>query len=234
MTMKTSVKSRKTAASTCFDALRTEILAGVRPPGQRLKIDQLCQVYESSINPVREALNRLSAEGFVLQEDQRGFSVAPISLTEWRDTVAARCLFESAAFKEAIRCRSALWEENIVIALHWLSRTPRFLNEEQQSANPDWEPRHHAFHNALLANCGSVSALAICENLRERSDRYRHIASIAPQARKTYGDEHKAIAEAAISGEAELAVTSLIDHYHRTLQVVEAYFESAHAKLPRT
>lgn len=216
-----------TAASTVFAAIRLEILSGALPPGSRLRIDSLCQAYEATINPVREALNRLTSEGLVVLEDQRGFSVAPVSIEEWREIVRGRCLMEACALREAMRNRTEAWEEGIVVSLYRLTRTPRFLEGETQTPNPEWEPRHHAFHNALLVTCNSRIVLEFCEELRERSDRYRHIASISPQARQTYSAEHSEIADAVLDGDTDKATALLTAHYQRTLTVVEAYFEKA-------
>lgn len=215
---------KATAATTAFAAIRQDILDGSLPPGQRLKIDTLCQRFSASINPVREALNRLSAEGLVVLEDQRGFSVAPVSLEDWREVVRARCMIEACALREAIAHRTDAWEEGIVLALHWLTRTPRFL-DETRTANPDWELRHHAFHNALLVTCNSRIVLEVCDDLRDRSDRYRRIASLSPEARTTYPAEHQEIAEATLAGRADQAVELLTEHYRRTLRVVEAFLQ---------
>lgn len=216
---------KTTAASAVFAALRRDILSGALLPGSRLRIDGLCQTYEATINPVREALNRLTAEGLVDLEDQRGFSVAPISIEEWQEIVRARCLMEACALREAIQNRTEAWEEGIVLSLYRLQRTPRFLEGEPLRPNPDWELRHHMFHNALLVTCNSRIVLEFCEELRERSDRYRHIASISPQARKTYGAEHSEIADATLDGDADKAVELLAAHYQRTLAVVEDYLQ---------
>jgi len=216
---------KATAASAIFAAIRLDILAGKLPPGSRLKIDALCQAYETTLNPVREALNRLTAEGLVDLEDQRGFSVAPVSIEEWREIVRGRCLMEACALREAIRNRTEAWEEGIVLSLYRLSRTPRFIEGTAQTPNPEWEPRHHAFHNALLTACNSRIVLEFCEDLRERSDRYRHIASISPQARQSYVEEHRDIADAVLDGDADKAVELLTAHYRRTLAVVEDFLE---------
>ncbi len=213
---------KRTAASMVFDALRRDILVGALTPGSRLKIETLCQAYDATINPVREALNRLTAIGLVDLEDQRGFSVAPISLEDWREIVRGRSLIEACALREAMTNRTDAWEEGIIVALFRLSKTARFLDGEALLPNPEWELRHHAFHNALLLTCNSRIVLDFCEDLRERSDRYRHIASVSPAARQTYGQEHSDIADAVLAGNADLAVELLTRHYQRTLDVVEA------------
>ncbi|RDE08109.1 GntR family transcriptional regulator [Pelagibacterium lacus] len=216
--------SKATGASIAFLALRRDILTGALKPGQRLKIEDLRQAYNYTANPMREALNRLAAEGLVNFADQRGFSVAAVSLAEWREIVRARCLVESCVLRESIQNRTNDWEDEIVLSLHRLTRTSRFAPGDQKRANPDWETNHHRFHRALLANCNSSILLDFCEELREKSDRYRHIASISPQARTSYDEEHTNIAKAAMDGNAETATALLERHYRMTLTVVEEYF----------
>lgn len=59
--------------------LRSRIIAGDWEPGERLFEDQIALELEVSRNPVREALQALSAEGFVELEPRRGARVAVIS-----------------------------------------------------------------------------------------------------------------------------------------------------------
>jgi DNA-binding GntR family transcriptional regulator len=218
--------SKATGASIAFIALRRDIMTGALRPGQRLKIEELRQAYNYTANPVREALNRLAAEGLVNFADQRGFSVAAVSLAEWQEIVRARCLVETCVLRESVQNRTNDWEDEIVLSLHRLTRTQRFAPGDQKRPNPDWETNHHRFHRALLANCNSSILLDFCEELREKSDRYRHIASISPQARTSYDDEHANIAKAAMDGNIETATELLERHYKTTLKVVEGYFRT--------
>lgn len=218
---------KATGSSIAFVALRRDILTGALKPGQRLKIDDLRRAYNYTANPMREALNRLAAEGLVDFADQRGFSVAAVSLAEWREIVRGRCIIESCLLRESIQNRTDAWEDEVVRSLHRLTRTPRFVPGEEKRPNPDWETNHHQFHRALLANCGARILLEVCQDLRDKSDRYRHVASIAPQARTTYDEEHTKIAHAAINGEIDVACDLLVNHYKMTLRVVEEYFSDA-------
>jgi GntR family carbon starvation induced transcriptional regulator len=128
---------------------------------------------------------------------------------------------------ESIKNRTDAWEDEIVRSLHRLTRTPRFVPGEDKRPNPDWEANHHQFHRALLANCDARILLDVCQDLRDKSDRYRHVASIAPQARTNYDEEHTRIAHAAINGEVDIATDLLVRHYQKTLTVVEEYFRDA-------
>ena len=217
--------SKATAASTVFAGIRQEILTGKLEPGMKLRVEALCSRYDATANPVREALNRLVSDGLVVIEDQKGFSVAPVSIDHWRELVWTRCVVESCALREAIANPTVAWEDEIVLSLHRLTRTSRFISEENRTPNPDWETAHHRFHNALISSGSSSILLKFCEDLREKTDRYRHIASIAPTARTDYNGEHQAIADHCIARNANDAVNALVEHYRHTLSVVESYFE---------
>ncbi|WOI57915.1 GntR family transcriptional regulator [Palleronia sp. LCG004] len=219
-------RTRVTAASVVSRKIRADILSGVLTPGERLKVDALCARYEATINPTREALNRLVSEGLVEVADQRGFSVTPVSLSHWRDLVHTRCLAEGTALREAITQRTEQWEDEIVLSLHRLKKTPRFLPGNSKAANPEWEPVHRRFHDALIATCGAELLLKFCHDLGDMASRYRHIAAIAPSARTTYNDEHQDIANACLEGDIDGAVSQLTEHYRVTLGVVEEYLRA--------
>ncbi|NBY29110.1 MAG: GntR family transcriptional regulator [Betaproteobacteria bacterium] len=83
-------RQRRTLASQAHDLLRRDILSGTLAPGQRLRTKDLQARYGLGLSPLRESLQRLSAEGIVVNDAQRGFAVAPVSVAELRDlTVAA-------------------------------------------------------------------------------------------------------------------------------------------------
>src|ERR1700744_272647 len=55
-----------TLSSTVANTLRAQITNGVMPPGEKLSIEDLRVSLGVSLSPLREALSRLSAEGFVV------------------------------------------------------------------------------------------------------------------------------------------------------------------------
>lgn len=215
---------QRTAASRIATELRAEILRGTLRPGARLKIGELQDRFGTAINPIREGLNRLVSEGLVELVDHKGFSVAEISLTAWRDILEARCMIEAAALERAVLNPTDDWRDEIVLSLHRLLRTPRFIDAGTRLPNEEWERVHHRFHRALIANCGSDAVIAICDDLRRKADRYRALAGKSQKARMNYNEEHERMAEHALKGEVEQAVTTLVGHYRATMSVVERYF----------
>ena len=70
----------ETIGENVYRRIRTDIIFGRAKPGQKLRLDRLKDEYQASVSTLREILNRLSSEGLVLAEGQRGFEVAPVSV----------------------------------------------------------------------------------------------------------------------------------------------------------
>jgi DNA-binding GntR family transcriptional regulator len=213
-------RSPATLASTVYDRLRDDILAGELKPGHKLRIEFLGKRYRTGHIPLREALNRLSSDDLVERRDQRGFRVAPVSAADLRELTKTRCLVEGAALGESIAARSSAWEEGLVLAYHRLSRTPRSTSRTQYKANPAWEPLHREFHRSLIAACGSRWLLNFCMQLADQSNRYRQLAFKRAFPLRSDTDGHRAIMQAAIDGDTAKAVRLLQAHLRFTADTI--------------
>src|SRR6201999_1213803 len=93
-----------------YERLRAELLACRLRPGSRLKTSELCEVLSVSLSAVREALSRLTSEGLVVAEPQRGFHVAPISAAELRDLTDVRAQIEGLCLERGIVVGDVGWD----------------------------------------------------------------------------------------------------------------------------
>lgn len=217
-----------TIASAVYRQLRNDILAGELRPGEKLRTQYLCRRYAVGNSPLREALNRLSSDGFVVREDQRGFHVATVSKADLMELVRTRCWLESIALRESIENGDVAWEERLVLAFHRFSRVERSLSAEKYIANPDWDRVHRDFHMTLISACGSRYLLSYCGQLFDQADRYRRLGIVAVFPNRNQVDEHQGILDAAVDREAEEAVRLLCAHYNRTADILlQSDFEFA-------
>jgi GntR family transcriptional regulator, carbon starvation induced regulator len=214
---------KATTATLVYQRLRTDILKGVLKPGQKLQIDAIAARYEAGTNPVREALNRLTSERLVDRKDQRGFFVPEIHIEDFRDLVKTRCWIEGKALDESVANRTQQWEDTLILAFHRLAATPIRLPEEGGD-NSEWEARHRAFHNALIAACGSLWIIRMCNEMMDHAERYRYISMVKSYPRRDSVAEHSRIMEAAIRGDAEKAKAELVEHYMLTLELTDQQF----------
>lgn len=214
-----------TLASTVYERLRDDILVGALAPGSKLRIEHLSERYDTGTSPMREALNRLLADGLVRREEQRGFFVAPVSPEELIEFTKTRCWVENIALRESIANGDDDWEERILISSHRLLRVPRSLKSGTYESNPEWERRHVLFHQALLSACGSRPLLAFCDQLQQLTFRYRQLAAAKSYPRHDEKGEHEAVVKAALGRDAELASRLLTDHYRHTTEVILSQYE---------
>lgn len=209
-----------TRATSVYDQLRADLLGGGLEPGTKLAIEALAGFYDTSATPLREALNRLVAEGLVERREQRGFVVAGISADDLHEITRTRCWLEEIALRESIAAHTTAWEEALVLAHHRLAKTPRSMSEARFEDNPDWEPLHRAFHRALIAGCGSRWLLAFCDQLADQHHRYRRLSAPRAFHKRAIKGEHQQLMEAALEGRADDAVALLRAHFERTAKVI--------------
>jgi DNA-binding GntR family transcriptional regulator len=209
-----------TQATNLYDRLRDDLLSGSLKPGRKLQMRFLMDVYQAGQTPLREALNRLTAEGLVETRDQRGFYVADVSRSELLELTKTRCWVESLALRKSMAASTREWEEALLVAHHRLNRTPRSLNAEQFEDNPEWERYHRAYHRTLISQCGSKSLVGFCDQLADQLYRYRRLSIRKAFPSRHVADEHQAILNAVLSGDANKATDLLTSHFMSTAEVI--------------
>jgi DNA-binding GntR family transcriptional regulator len=82
--------------SSIYERLRDDIIHGRVKANERLKVAELASRMGTSTNPVREALQQLRGEGFVIMTPNRGARVRPIDEEFVRDICEIEVLIEPA------------------------------------------------------------------------------------------------------------------------------------------
>jgi DNA-binding GntR family transcriptional regulator len=203
-----------------YQQLRAGILACRLRPGHKLQINLLAEELGVSLSGVREALSRLSAEGLVVAEPQRGFRVAPVSLEDLADLTTTRIDIENLCLARSIEHGGVDWETAIVGAMHRLSRTPYWAPGDDRRLSEEWVVAHNAFHEALVSATNSVWRLRIRGSLYEQSERYRRLSVPVLETKRDVDAEHRAISEAALGRNTALACALMTDHLMLTMKIV--------------
>lgn len=212
--MKT-LSAEPTMASAVVDQLRDDIVQGVLPPGEKLRLEHLAPRYGVGRTPLREACCRLAAEGLVTIEDQRGFRVTPISRADLLDLTRTRQHIETLALRQSILAGDLRWEGEVTAALHRLLRVKKRENKSGRLEDA-WEAEHLALHRALLSACGSPLLLRFHQQLFDQSERYRRLAVAYGQPERDIDGEHQALVKAALARDVERACALLTEHIART------------------
>lgn len=214
-------ESGQNLANSIATRLRTDIVSGRRPPGAKLSIDELKGDFGVSLSPLREALARLAAEGFVVNEDKKGFRVAPVSRENLEEIAALQATLEPMAVRESVRRGDTRWEESVVLAHHRLVRYERPEHKDGSGVD-EWEAHHRNFHLALLAACGMPMLVSMCESLQHFSARYRRLFLAYRPFDRDVAAEHHAMLDAVLNRQADAAHELLKQHIERTARNILA------------
>ena len=208
-----------TLVEAAYQRLRDDIVEGILAPGEKLRVEHLKDRYGVGAGTLREALLRLVSDALVLVQGQRGFRVAPISLTDFEDITRTRVLIETEALRQSIQAGDEEWEADLVSAFHLLSRAEERLAQDH-GAVAEWETRNRIFHENLIQACPSRWLHHFQAILYRQSERYRRLSVFRRPIPRDVHAEHQALFEAALRRDAAQATTLLRDHILRTLEAV--------------
>jgi len=195
-------------ADEVHDRLRAWIVDSVREPGRRLNVDAVARSLEVSPTPVREALVRLEAEGLVVKEPLRGWSITPpLDADGLRDLYELRLLLEPWAAGRAARHCTDDDAARLRAELATCPVAPHGGSFDDYRAIVEHDAR---FHDLLLEIAGNAEVRAAFA----RTNCHLHIF------RLTYGehmggqalDEHHAVVDAVIARDAKAAQRAMRQH----------------------
>ncbi len=155
----TSLPARPTRAALVddvYEAIKGWIMDSVREPGVKANIDALARSLEVSHTPVREALARLAAEGFVVKEPSRGYTVTPpLDAAQVADLYEFRLLLEPWAAGRAAFRSDAETERRLLAELATCPEAPDADTYEAYRAIAAHDER---FHDLVLELAGNDEA----------------------------------------------------------------------------
>ena len=189
------------------EALRNAILDGTLAPGERLIEERLSDQYGVSRVPIREAIQRLIAEGLAVPLEGRGAAVAVTTPALAEELVEVRAVLEGLNARLAARRRGPAVVERLVEAL-------AAGNAAAATGSTAELARLNGSYHALLAAAGENAVLAdVMRPLRERTN----LVFRRNSAERAVEDwrEHAAVLAAVIDGDEELAALLAARHVHR-------------------
>jgi DNA-binding GntR family transcriptional regulator len=170
------------------DGLRELIARGAFPPGLQLRQMELAERFNSSRVPLREALKRLSAEGIVDHDPNRGFFVAPLSSDEARQLYRMRHLLEAEVLS-TVRWPS---REQLTALRKQLKTLETALKEQDAAA---WLERYRELYAAIFDLSPDKVLIAEVLRLIRLTERYRVLATqVLPSAKRKVTQERHLLA----------------------------------------
>lgn len=182
-----------------YTALRERILSGDLPRATKLRQATLADELGVSRTPLREALRRLSAEGLVEFEPNRGATVSELDFGDMRHAWAARVALEPGAARLAAERRDP---DGIASMRDAIAAQRRAAGDKGESF-----AANRAFHLALAAASGNPHLTRFAEMLwvpRIGVPIYQAQAA-EPAGPSAWANEHEHIVDAIDAGDADAA-----------------------------
>jgi DNA-binding GntR family transcriptional regulator len=201
-----------------YAVLRERILDGSYGPGYRLVIDTIARELEVSPMPVREAIRRLEAEGWVIYRANHGAQVAPLDERSWKEVMETLAVLEGYATAEAA---PNLRPEDLAEL--------RAMNEQMEEAIQQLDPMRAAqlnreFHEVIYGRCPNSYLRRELELTNQRLDTLRSTVFVyIPSRGHASAAEHEGLLEMFEAG-ADPAKIERAARRHK-LRTVEAYEE---------
>jgi DNA-binding GntR family transcriptional regulator len=182
-----------------YAAVRSRILSGELEGGSRLRQNSLAEELGVSRTPLREALRRLSTEGLVELEPNRGASVARLDLDDMLHAWTARLTLEPAAARLAAEVREP----------EALARMRASIDRQRVPADVDTSfAVNREFHLALVAAAGNPHLSQFARLLwltKIGAPIFKGQVAEHPGEAQQWADDHEAILDAVRAGKAAAA-----------------------------
>ncbi len=190
-----------------YDALKKRIQEALLKPGTFLSERQLASQLGMSKTPVKAALERLEAEGFIAVSPQQGIVVLDLSVHEIVDQFEIRLALESFVLRSVA---GRLNDDQACRVRDNLEAQQQAAAAEDIFGSVELDAEFHALFCEFL---GNQEIVRVMSQLREKIHRVitrvfgRDVARLAKCLA-----EHRAIAEAVLSGNSDQAAQALEEH----------------------
>jgi DNA-binding GntR family transcriptional regulator len=199
----------ETSKSLIYKKMRRSIIMGNRESGERLNVEEIAEEYNTSVTPVRDALQMLSHEGLVDIKPRSGYFVKSITLKQLRDLLDVRRVLELTAIERAALRAT---EEQIEEMYHVHAG---YTGDDDESYDR-YTDENRRFHY-LLAKAGGNNELAeMVASLHDRLARFM----VMRRAGKTMENTHEKIIEALRTQDVESARQTLLDDIDRAHEAI--------------
>ena len=199
------------------DELRSDILNGELPPGERLVELDLTRRYRCGRAAIRSALVELATEGLVNRQANRGATVRRISLQEAIQITEARAALESLIAAQAARLATEGERQEIV------SIVEQMQYAVDAADNSAYSELNRRFHQRLREVSRHEVAAELVANLRNRAAHHQYRLSLMPGRSATSLSQHGEIAAAVVDGDEKRAAQAMDAHLRSVIDVLRQW-----------
>lgn len=201
-------------------------------PDQRINESELAQRLGASRTPMREALNRLAAEGFLTLQAGRGFFCRPLTPKRILELYEARVAVECEALRLA--CTRANDADITALSDYLTSVEPVYANSQDADKLLAID---EAFHIQLAELSGNAELVSMLKNLNDRIRYVRMIdlkrmrGSDGQSGKPTAPSAHRSILNALKQRDIKAADSEMRKHIERRREEATEAVRIAYSQL---
>lgn len=215
MDQATVTGARRTSVDDVFDFLHEEIVSLRLKPGDRISEAEIASRFNVSRQPVRDAFSRLANLDLLLIRPQRATEVRRFSMRQIEKSRFVRAAIEKDVLRRAAKRCDAVGAAKLDEAL---------AQQEGAVQAGDVEAfgkLDYAFHKLLCAIAEADFAFEVILEEKAKIDRLCLLGLQKEQRLPNLLSDHRAIAEAVRTGDAEAAVSTGVLHLARLDETIE-------------
>jgi DNA-binding GntR family transcriptional regulator len=212
-----------TAWEQAYLTLRRRLADGTYPPGSHLREEDLAAQLGVSRTPVREALRRLDAEGWLRVVPNQGAFAAEWSYADIEEVYDLRAMLESHAAEHAANAA----DRRLVAAMEAAcEQAESALPADSQAAVEAISDANVRFHRTLWEMSGQARCSAILSSLAVPPMALRNFRNFDAAGLRRSMDQHREMIAAIVAGDAAWASAVMRAH----VQAGRAVFRAATAR----
>lgn len=192
------------------ERLRTMVLEGELSPGSRISEKQLCEAFEVSRTPLREALKVLANEGIIELLPNRGARVTEVEPREVHDLFEVMAALEGLSGR-LLASRVSDAEIDEIRTLH-----ERMVAHYRRQKRREYFRLNQRIHRRLTEIAGNRVLLEQQEQLTLKITRARYAANLQLGRWDESIREHEAILAALEARDTEALATAMAEHMRHT------------------
>ena len=199
----------ETSKARIYRELRRSIIMGHRRPGERLTVQDLADSHNSSVTPVRDALQMLAQEGLVTIKPRSGYFVTRVTLKGLRDMLELREILELAAVERAAG-RITADEIGHLAQVH-----AGYAGDDDESYDR-YTDENQRFHYLIAEASGNSELAETLGHLHDRLARFM----VLRRAGKVQEVSHGRIIETLRAHDAAAARQAMLDELNETRDAI--------------
>lgn len=199
-------------------AIRMEIVSRNYPPGMKLSEQMLCDRWNVSRTPIREALRHLESEGFIQSSRHRGFVVTSISMQDVEQIYTILMNLDGLAGKLATPALAGNPEK--IDRLRTLCGEMKALCQRRDIEG--YMRNNLEFHTLIFRSSGNAWISKILENLHSHTNRFILNALYIPRRIDKSVQEHLDILASIERGDDRGVEKAISVHFSRSLNDLRA------------